>query len=281
MNHTHTHAAPSATQSSAQVRAPNGDCVAQLEHVSFGYRGEPVLRDVSLAIHRGDFLAIPGPNGGGKSTLLKLMLGLLAPQSGSIALFGGPPAAAIRRVGYVPQAFDGERSFPMTVLDATLMGLVTGRTFGWRFGRRQRELGDEALERVGMLRARGRPMSSLSGGQRQRVLIARALVSRPELLLLDEPTASVDAEGRGQLHEVLSNLNREVTVVMVSHDVSVIWGSVNSVACVNRTLYHHPRAEITDDMVRMMYSGDDASCPVELIAHGLPHRVLQSHPDSP
>jgi len=124
-------------------------------------------------------------------------------------------------------------------------------------------------------------MASLSGGQRQRVLIARALVSRPELLLLDEPTASVDAEGRGQLHEVLSGLNRDVTVVMVSHDVSVIWSSVKSVACVNRTLYHHPRAEITDAMVRMMYGGEDAACPVELIAHGLPHRVLKSHPDGP
>jgi len=259
----------------------NGDPIVELRNVSFSYGDFPALRDVSLEVRGGDFLAILGPNGGGKSTLLKLMLGLLAPQSGSIRLFGGEPAAAIRRVGYVPQSFGGHGGFPMTVMDATLMGLLGPSAYGWRYTRLERARAEEALERVGMQGARTRRLESLSGGQRQRVLIARALVSRPELLLLDEPTASVDAEGRGQLHEVLSALNRDVTVVLVSHDVSVIWSAVKSVACVNRTLYFHPRAEITDDMVRLMYgSQDDPSCPVELIAHGLPHRVLKSHPDA-
>jgi zinc transport system ATP-binding protein len=255
--------------------------VVELTGVGFAYGDHAVLRDVDLRVNRGDFLAILGPNGGGKSTLLKLMLGLLTPQTGQVRLLGGRPADTMQRVGYVPQVFEGDRAFPMTVREATLLGLVDGRAFGWWYGARERRRADEALERVGMQRAGQQPMSSLSGGQRQRVLIARALVSRPELLLLDEPTASVDAEGRGQLHEVLSGLNRDVTVVMVSHDVSVVWSAVKSVACVNRTLFYHPRAEITEHMVRMMYGGEDASCPVELIAHGLPHRVLKSHPDGP
>jgi zinc transport system ATP-binding protein len=255
--------------------------VVELQNVQFAYGTEPVLRDVNLRVQRGDFLAILGPNGGGKSTLLKLMLGLLSPQHGTVTLFGVAPGDAIGKVGYVPQAFEGDRGFPMTVMEATLMGLLTGRAFGWRYTAAHRARALEALERVGMQQAAARRVASLSGGQRQRVLIARALVSRPELLLLDEPTASVDAEGRGQLHEVLSGLNKEVTVVMVSHDVSVIWSSVKAVACVNRSLYYHPGAEITDRMVRMMYGGgEDASCPVELIAHGLPHRVLQAHPDT-
>jgi zinc transport system ATP-binding protein len=255
--------------------------VVELTGVGFAYGDHAVLRDVDLRVHRGDFLAILGPNGGGKSTLLKLMLGLLTPRTGQVRLLGGRPADTMQRVGYVPQVFEGDRAFPMTVREATLLGLVDGRAFGWWYGAGERRRADEALERVGMQRAGQQPMSSLSGGQRQRVLIARALVSRPELLLLDEPTASVDAEGRGQLHEVLSGLNRDVTVVMVSHDVSVVWSAVKSVACVNRTLFYHPRAEITEHMVRMMYGGEDAACPVELIAHGLPHRVLKSHPDGP
>jgi zinc transport system ATP-binding protein len=257
------------------------ELVAELKQVHFAYGQDPVLRGVSLEVRRGDFLAILGPNGGGKSTLLKLMLGLLTPQTGSVQLFGGPPAAAIARVGYVPQAFEGGHGCPMTVLDATLQGLLNMASRGWRHRRPERHRAEEALERLGMETTGGRQMESLSGGQRQRVLIARALVSRPELLLLDEPTAGVDAEGRGQLHEVLTELSRDVTVVMVSHDVSVVWGAVKSVACVNGTLYYHPRAEITEPMVRMMYgSADDPSCPVELIAHGLPHRVLKAHPDS-
>jgi zinc transport system ATP-binding protein len=257
------------------------ELVAELKNVHFAYGEDPVLRDVSLEVRRGDFLAILGPNGGGKSTLLKLMLGLLTPQAGTVRLFGEPPSAAIGRVGYVPQAFGGGRGFPMTVLDATLLGLLSTASHGWHHRRPERVRAEAALERVGMDGARRRQLDSLSGGQRQRVLIARALVSRPELLLLDEPTASVDAEGRGQLHEVLSELSREVTVVMVSHDVSVIWSAVKSVACVNRTLYYHPRAEITEHMVRLMYgSPDDPACPVELIAHGLPHRILKAHPDS-
>ncbi len=256
--------------------------IAEVEGVSYSYNGTPALAGVNLRIRRGDFLAILGPNGGGKSTLLKLLLGLLEPQQGRVRLFGGAPGQMLERVGYLPQFSDMGRDFPITVLEVALMGLLGRRTLGWRHTRADLARARRALERVGTLDLAQRRVSSLSGGQRQRVLIARALITEPDLLLLDEPTASVDAEGKSQLYDVLKELNRDITVVMVSHDLSVVWDAVKSVACVNRGLYLHEGREITPEMVRMMYSGHPgAECHVELIAHGVPHRVLQSHAEDP
>jgi len=252
--------------------------VAQLENVSFSFNGADVLTDVNLAIRPGDFLAVLGPNGGGKTTLLKLMLGLLEPRGGRVRLFGAPPAEGLERVGYMPQHGEGGHDFPITVLEVALMGLLGRRSLGWRHGRQEGARARRALERVGVADLAGRRVSSLSGGQRQRVFIARALVTEPELLLLDEPTASVDPEGRGKLYEVLKDLNRDITIVVVSHDLSIVWDAVKSVACVNRGLYLHEGREITPEMVNLMYGGHPgAECNVELIAHGVPHRVLHAH----
>ena len=259
------------------------DPVIQITDVSFSYGGPPVLDKVSMRVEQGDFLAVLGPNGGGKSTLLKLILGLLKPDSGRIKVLGKAPGHAGDRIGYLPQYTHVSEAFPITVLDAAMLGLVrpglSGIT-GMHRSARDVERTRQVLEQVDLLDQQDRLLKDLSGGQRQRVFIARALVSAPELLLLDEPTASVDTAGRGSLLRLLTELNKTMTVIMVSHDVSAIASSVKSVACVNRDLHFHPAPIITDDMFQLTYGKDDLSCPMELVTHGtVPHRVLKIHPE--
>jgi zinc transport system ATP-binding protein len=249
--------------------------------VSFG--GVPVLENVNLTVERGDFLAVLGPNGGGKSTLLKVMLGLLKPDSGTVRVLGAPVGEAGGRIGYLPQHTHVSGCFPISALDAVRMGMVSpglGRIAGFGGGRGERERARRALERVEMLDHAQRALADLSGGQKQRVFIARAVVGDPELLLLDEPTASVDTRSRNSLFRLLAELNREMTVVMVSHDISSLASGVKSVACVNRTLHFHKAPELTGEMFKMGYGDDEPCCPVELVTHGdVPHRVLGRHRD--
>ncbi|MEW5772398.1 MAG: ATP-binding cassette domain-containing protein [Thermodesulfobacteriota bacterium] len=251
------------------------EIVAELSGVSFAYGpGSPVLDKVDLVLLRGDYLAVLGPNGGGKSTLLKLLLGMLAPTAGLVRVFGGPPARARGRTGYMPQLLKPRMDFPVAVLDAVLMGLAGQTARGFRFSAEEKERARGALARVGLSGLEGRRLAELSGGQQQRAFIARALVSSPEMLLLDEPTASVDAGGRTALFELLAELNRDMTIVCVSHDLSVVGCGVKSVACVNRSVHFHDAPEVDADMLRMMYGAEGGRCPVELIAHGrIPHRV--------
>ena len=259
--------------------------VVEIREVNLALEGAPVLENVSLTVERGDFLAVLGPNGGGKSTLLKVMLGLLKPDSGAVRVLGGEPGAAGGRIGYLPQYTYVSGSFPITVLDAVRMGMVRpglSGVAGRPNAKREIEHAAKALERVNMLDQKDRGLTGLSGGQKQRVFIARALVDDPELLLLDEPTASVDSASRNSLFRLLTELNEDVTIVMVSHDVSSLVSGVKSVACVNRTLHFHKAPEITGDMFRMSYGGGDdkTCCPVELVTHGdVPHRVLAHHDD--
>lgn len=255
----------------------------ELSGVSFSYNGALALDRVNLTVPEGDFLAVLGPNGGGKTTLLKLMLGLLAPQAGQVRILGRPAGQAGGLIGYLPQYTHVGRSFPITVLDAVTLGLVRPGFLGVRGllpSRGDRDLARAALARVNMLDQAERLLSDLSGGQKQRVFIARALAPSPRLLLLDEPTASVDPVNRNSLIQLLMELNRDMTIVLVSHDVSVLARGVRSVACVNRTLHQHPAPVMTQEMFQMAYGGDDAACcPVELVTHGgVPHRVLAEHP---
>ena len=245
----------------------------EIKGLWFSYNGQPVLTGVDFTVRRGEFMAVIGPNGGGKTTLLKLILGILEPNQGSIRVFGLPPRQASPRVGYVPQEATTAASFPVTVLDVTLMGLLKGGGFR-RFSADDREAAREALERVEMWDLRRRRLGELSGGQRQRVFVARALASRPELLLLDEPTSNVDSRGQTAFYRLLKQLNDHVTIVVVSHDLMVLSSYIGSVACVSRNVHFHNAPEITKDMLEMAYH-----CPVELIAHGLPHRVLDTHSD--
>jgi zinc transport system ATP-binding protein len=257
--------------------------VIVIKDLNFSIGGLPILEDVNLSIESGDFLAVLGPNGGGKSTLLKLMLGLLKPDSGEILILGQTPGQAGGRIGYLPQHTHVSTSFPVTVLDAVRMGMVKsgfGGIIGIKRAGGEKAKARMALERVNMLEHQKRSLANLSGGQMQRVFIARALVDEPNLLLLDEPTASVDSTSRASLFKLLMELNKEMTVVMVSHDISSLVSGVKSVACVNRGLHFHKAPEITGDMFQMSYGGDGNCCPVELVTHGhVPHRVLALHPE--
>ncbi len=239
----------------------------------FSYNGNPVLKAVNLSVYKGDFLAVIGPNGGGKTTLIKLMLGLLNPQKGSVHVFGRPPREVAPRIGYVPQEIGVNRSFPISVQDVVLMGRMIGGGGFKPFSTDDRRSCDKVLTKMGIGSFRNRQMGELSGGQRQRVLAARALVSDPEILFLDEPTASVDTRGQTEFYTFLKELNKKVTIIVVSHDVMVLSSYARSVACVNQQLFFHDAPEITTDMLEMAYH-----CPVELITHGhLPHRVIHKH----
>ena len=243
----------------------------EIHNLWFSYNGQPVLTNVNLSLEAGNFTALIGPNGGGKTTLLKLMVGLLKPDRGSVRVLGKRPRRVAHRLGYVPQEIGINTRFPVSVLDVVLMGRL--RSFrGWSgYSRADRQKARKILERLEMWEYRNRRIGELSGGQRQRVFIARALVSDPEILFLDEPTASVDAAHQSDFYAILNELNRKMTIVIVNHDLMVISTHVKSVACVNHSLHFHDGSEVTPEMMRMY------QCPVELVAHGIPHRVLSTH----
>jgi zinc transport system ATP-binding protein len=232
--------------------------VLTFDNVSFSYGSVPVLEKVSFSIRERESVCIVGPNGGGKTTLVKLILGLLEPSAGEIRVFGKSPKTARRRVGYMPQHLLYDPLFPVTVCDIVLMGrLKSGGLrgfFGWPDGE-DREAAAEALRQVGMEDFSRRSFSSLSGGQRQRVLIARALSGRPDLLLLDEPTSSVDTLVEAKLLELLRELNERMTVAMVTHDLGFVSEMVEKVVCVNRRVAVHPTNDISGEIIHDIYGG--------------------------
>ncbi len=251
----------------------HGDPIIQVRDVSFSYNGEPALVDVSLDVAEKDFLAVIGPNGGGKSTLVKLILGLLKPDAGRIRVYGEAPVKTAHRFGYVPQDVNINIQFPISVIDVILMGRLRygGRR---RINRQDRRKAFEVMEQIGITGLEGRKIKDLSSGQRERVFIARALATDPDILILDEPTASVDTSGKTELYHLLGELNKTKTVIVISHDLMIVSSYVKSVACVNQGLHYHPSNEITEAMIEMGYQ-----CPVELVAHGQPHRILKPHTD--
>ena len=246
--------------------------VVAVRNVTFGYGREVVLEGVDLEIQPRDFLAIIGPNGGGKTTLLKVILGLLRPWSGEVIYHlpsGGSPRG---RLGYVPQFSTFDRDFPLRVSDMVLMGRLGSRGLLRPYSREDRAAAGGAIERLGLSGIAGSHVAEISGGQLQRVLIARALVSDPEILFLDEPTAAIDAESRETLRGLLEDLNRTIPVVVVTHDVTSIASMVRRIACINRRLFYHGGPELSLEVMEEVYG-----CPVELVTHGVPHRVLHRH----
>lgn len=242
--------------------------VLEVEGVSVAYGEVPVLEGVTLAVERGEFFGIVGPNGSGKTTLLRVILGVLRPSRGSVRLFGEPVTTfrAWHRVGYVPQKTTVDGALPVTVGEVVATGLVPLLGVAWRVSAEHRRRIAESLALVGMEKAARTRIGALSLGQQQRVLIARSLVSNPELLILDEPTASVDVEAQGNFYTLLRTLNHErgVTLVLVSHDIGVVSQEVSRVACLNRHVLFcgRPQEVLTPDALTALYGSR-----VRVVAH--------------
>lgn len=238
-----------------------------MKSVSTGYFSDIVLEKVDLAIHPGDFVGVIGPNGGGKTTLIKVILGLQPLFGGSISFPSGRP-----RTGYLPQASQIDKAFPITVKELVASGLRIGRRWFPHPDASQRRRVRQALEEAGLESLSSRPIGELSGGQLQKALLSRALIDRPELLILDEPNTHVDKQFEQELYAWLRELNKEMAILLVSHDIGTISPLVKTIACVNRTLHYHPSNELSEELLKVY------DCPVDIIAHGpVPHRVLKTH----
>jgi zinc transport system ATP-binding protein len=234
-------------------KTPKYDII--LKDVFFSYGDNPVLENVNLKINHGTFSSIVGPNGGGKTTLLKLVLGQIRPDKGKIELFGCSPEKARTSVGYMPQFSSLDLDFPVSVMDVVLMGRLGKKIFGW-YSAKDKKAAEKALSEVQLENFAKVSFSKLSGGQRQRVLIARALCCEPELLLLDEPTSNVDPEAEENLFSILKELNKRMTILIVSHDLGFVSQIVESVICVNRRVLVHPTSKINGELIKEIYGGE-------------------------
>jgi len=227
----------------------------RITNLSFGYEDRQILSEVNLEIYPFDSVCVVGPNGGGKTTLVKLIIGLLTPEIGEIRIFGKRPEVNKKLIGYVPQYAIYDRQFPISVKEVVCMGRLGGSVTG-RYSAEDWQLTMQALEEVGLVSFAERSFSALSGGQRQRALIARALVSGGDILILDEPTANIDQESESHLFELLGELNQRMTILMVTHDVGFASKFFKRIACVNRRVVIHPTSELTGELIKEMYGGD-------------------------
>ncbi|MDR1601201.1 MAG: ABC transporter ATP-binding protein [Tannerella sp.] len=245
----------------------------EIQSVTAAYDGKTVLHDVSLTLWERDFLGIIGPNGGGKTTLLKVILGLLKPSGGQVLFYeNGHPVPSIK-IGYLPQVNRIDRRFPVSVCDVVASGLMAEKQRLRSFSAEQQQRIDEVIEWTGLGELSKRPIGELSGGELQRVLLGRAIVSRPKALVLDEPNTFVDKFFESRLYEMLAEINRDTAVILVSHDVGTILPLVRNVACINETLHYHEGNHLSQEWMEEVYH-----CPIELVGHGhLPHRVLRKH----
>ena len=247
--------------------------VISIRDVSFSYGIHQVLEDINLDVMENDFLGIIGPNGGGKSTLIKIMLGLITPDSGEVRVLGGAPAANRTSIGYVPQFRTFDFGFPISVMGMVLMGRLGHISGPFRkYSDEDRRIALRTLEMMRITDLRDHQVDELSGGQQQKVMLARALAAEPEVLLLDEPTNHVDVQTEVHFFEILRELHEKMAIVVVSHDIGALSSNVGRVACLNRKLFVHDSGMITEGMLAEAYK-----CPVDLIAHGVPHRVFPEH----
>lgn len=246
--------------------------IVSIKNISVEFEGHTVLHDHNFTVYDGDFIGIIGPNGGGKTTLLRTILGLVKPSNGEIKVFGTSPDKVRNQIGYVPQMMAVEKDFPISVRDTVLMGRLCHKGFFRGHSREDYMQVDQVLEIVEMSDMKNRKTGSLSGGERQRVMIARALASEPKLLLLDEPTASIDPKLKNDIYDLLNSLKHRIAIILVTHDIGVISSHVDKVACLNCQLFYHDSKEIPKETIEAVYQ-----CPVDIIAHGTPHRVLKEH----
>ena len=247
--------------------------ILTLEHITAGYEQKTVLRDVNLTVYDHDFLGIIGPNGGGKTTLVKVILGLLRPLAGKRSFFrDGQPTDSLK-MGYLPQYNLIDKKFPISVEEVILSGLSGEKGLLRRYTARHHARVKEVVARMGLEGLEHRAIGQLSGGQMQRALLGRAVISEPDIVILDEPNTYIDKRFEAKLYELLEEINRHCAIILVSHDIGTILQTVKSIACVNGTLDYHPDTEVPVEWIDRHFG-----CPIDLLGHGdLPHRVLKCH----
>lgn len=245
--------------------------ILKVKDLYFSYVNDSyVIENINLDVYTNDFIGIIGPNGGGKTTLVRVIVGLIKPQKGSVEHFS--VKNNILSIGYLPQIRNIDVKFPITVLDVVLSGLMTKLKTKLRFSRKDKLLAHEMLEKMNISDLWKKPIGELSGGQSQRVYLGRALISSPELLILDEPDTFVDNNFENELYQLLKEINKNTAIIIVTHDVGSIVSYVRNIACVNKRLHYHPSNEITNELL-ISYN-----CPIDLVTHGtVPHRVLHKH----
>ncbi len=239
----------------------------RIRDLDVAYQKELVLTDVNLTISERDFIGIIGPNGGGKTTLVRVILGLIRPRRGVVEY-----NLDRSEIGYLPQGIQVDDQFPISVREVVASGLAGGSS-GKGFSRQQsRSLTEEVLDQVGLRLLRSRPIGALSGGEFQRAMLARAIISSPRLLIMDEPDTHVDNKFEQELYALLRELNEKMTIILVSHDIGTISPYIKTIACVNRNLHYHSSNEISVEQLKVY------NCPIEIITHGpVPHRVMKDH----
>ena len=234
-----------------------------INNLYFGYNGNMVLEDINLDVPCGSYIVILGPNGGGKTTLLKIILSILRPQKGNVKVLGLNPYEKRHSVGYVPQNLDVKKDFPVTVLEMVLAGFTSGKTIGFLYTKEEKRIARETLDAVGISQLEEKKMSELSGGERQRVYLARALVSNPEVLLLDEPTSNIDPYGAFCFLKFLETLKENKTILVVTHDLSIMATKITSVACLNKKLLFNENPVLTPEMLTLLYGyHDERTCAI-------------------
>ena len=243
-----------------------------IRNITVGYDENIILSDVSLTIHDSDFIGVIGPNGGGKTTLLKTILGLLAPVKGEVFFHDCMTEGNHHRIGYLPQINNIDRKFPISVSDVVKSGLMSKKRMIKRYDKKENEFAGLLMQEMGIYEIRNKAIGELSGGQIQRALLCRALVNQPKLLVLDEPNTYVDNRFEKELYEKLRILNEDIAILLVSHDLGTISTYVKSIACVNHSLHYHPGNKITPELMEAY------ECPIQIITHGkIPHTVLHTH----
>ena len=247
----------------------------EIANLHVGYENNPnVLKDVSLTIYNDDFLGVIGPNGGGKTTLLRTILGLIRPESGTITFYEQEQPVSSINIGYLPQINQIDKKFPISVSEVILSGMTLQKQLFRRYSAADKQKVREVAERLGISNLLPRAIGELSGGQLQRVLLGRAIIDNPRLIILDEPSTYVDKLFETNFYKLLGDINREIAIMLVSHDVGTIISLVKNVACVNQGLHYHSGTNVSQEWLTSAYE----SCPIEILGHGsLPHRVLMKH----
>jgi zinc transport system ATP-binding protein len=240
----------------------------EIKNLSAGYENHIVLENISMEVFSGDFIGVIGPNGGGKTTLIKTILGLIRPVSGEMTLH-----ISKTNIGYLPQVNQIDKRFPISVIDVVRSGKANSALLSsFRKNTEEKEKAESLLAEMGIMHIRNKAIGELSGGQMQRVFLCRALMNQPELLVLDEPSTYVDNNFEGELYLKLKELNEQMAILLISHDVGTISFFVKTIACVNRNLHHHPSNIITEEQLASY------NCPLQIITHGnIPHTVLKQH----